>query len=129
MLPFTVALRAGEPVYGQVIYAVRRAVVTGQMRPGDRFPSVRELSQALKINPNTAARIVALLAEEGLLTVQPGIGTAISDASRADTTGRRAVLEQDAEHIVVGAKRTGIGLTELLAAIRRHWTRTINKAG
>jgi GntR family transcriptional regulator len=129
MLPFTVALRAGEPVYEQVVYAVRRAVVTGQLRAGDPFPSVRDLSQALKINPNTAHRIVALLADEGLLAVRPGIGTVVSDPAPADAAVRRTVLEHQAERLVVDARRNGVGLADVLAAIRRHWSRTIDKAG
>ena len=64
-LPFTVTLRAGEPIAEQVIYAVTRAIVTGQLLPGDAFPSVRILSQELKINPNTAHRIVAALTSDG----------------------------------------------------------------
>jgi GntR family transcriptional regulator len=127
MLPFTVALRSGEPVYEQVVYAVRRAVVTGQLRAGDTFPSVRELSQALKINPNTAHRIVALLVEEGLLAVRPGVGTVVNDPVRADAASRRAVLEDEAERLVVNAKRKAIALADLLAAIRRCWSRTASK--
>src|SRR5262245_46102055 len=127
MLPFTIALRAGEPVYEQVVYAVRRAVVTGQLRPGDRFPSVRDLSQALKINPNTAHRIVALLIEEGVLTALPGIGTAVSDGGRADAGARRTILDHDAERLVVDARRSGTSLSDLIAAIRRHWARTTTR--
>lgn len=127
MLPFTVALHSGEPVYEQVVYAVRRAVVTGQLRAGDAFPSVRDLSQALKINPNTAHRIVALLVGEGVLSVRPGVGTVVSDPARADAAARRAVLEGEAERLVVNAKRKAIGLAALLAAIRRHWSRTMSK--
>ncbi len=129
VLPFTVALHAGEPVYEQVLYAVRRAVVTGQLRAGDSFPSVRDLSQALKINPNTAHRIVALLVHEGLLAVRPGLGTIVCDPGRADATVRRAVVEQDTERLVVDARRKGVSLAELLAAIRRHWSRTVHKGG
>ena len=129
MLPFTVALRSGEPVYEQVTYAVRRAVVNGQLRPGDAFPSVRDLSQALKINPNTAARIVALLVEEGLLVVRTGVGTVVGDPARADGATRRAVLEGDAERLVVEARHKGITLADLVAAIRRHWSRMVGKGG
>jgi GntR family transcriptional regulator len=127
MLPFTIALRHGEPVYEQVVYAVRRAVVTGQLRAGDPFPSVREISQALKINPNTAHRIVALLAEEKLLTVRPGIGTVVGDGARGDAGARRAILEQDAERLVVEARRNAVTLADLLAAIKRHWSRTTTR--
>ncbi len=127
MLPFTIALRAGEPVYEQVVYAVRRAVVTGQLRAGDPFPSVREISQALKINPNTAHRIVALLVDEGVLKVSPGIGTIVSEPHRADAAARRQVLEYGTERLVVDARRSGIALAELIGAIRQFWAKTLNK--
>ena len=51
MLPFSFSLKSGVPIYDQVVYAVRRAVVTGQLRTGDEFPSVRALSQELRLSP------------------------------------------------------------------------------
>src|SRR5687768_6565180 len=118
MLPFSLALRPGEPVVDQVVYAVTRAVVSGQLRAGDRFPSVRTLSQELKVNPNTAQRIVALLVEAGLLAVEPGIGTVVTacEASKGavQSAARRAdlaVLEDRlAEPLVVEARRLGLSL-------------------
>jgi GntR family transcriptional regulator len=124
VLPFTISLKAGVPIYEQVVYAVTRAVVTGQLRPGDPFPSVRALSQELKINPNTAHRIVAALVESGLLTVRPGIGTVVGEGRQATAAGRRAVLEQTVEHLVVESRRAGLSLPDVVAAIRRHWART-----
>ena len=129
VLPFSIALRAGEPVYEQVVYAVRRAVVTGQLRPGDPFPSVRALSQALKINPNTAHRIVAELVAEGTLTVRPGIGTIVGQAREGSNRARRALLKEEAERLVVEARRAGLSLQDVLAALRRHWARTVRRVG
>ena len=121
MLPFTVALRAGQPIFDQVVYAVARAIATGQLQSGDAFPSVRTLSQALKINPNTAHRIVAALTEQGLLVVRPGIGTVVGGPKGGGVTARRTILEQDAERLVVDARHAGVTLDHLLQAIRRHW--------
>ena len=123
MLPFTIALRSGEPIHEQVVYAVTRAVMTGQLRPGDGFPSVRSLSQELKINPNTAHKIVAALVDQGLLEVRPGIGTVVGDGYGGGAAERRTVLEVGTERIVVEARRAGVSLQDLLAAIRRHWMR------
>jgi GntR family transcriptional regulator len=131
MLPFSLALRPGEPVIEQVVYAVTRAVVSGQLRAGDRFPSVRALSQELRVNPNTAQRIVALLVEAGLLAVEPGIGTVVTSqpASRGagGAAARRADLgamdERLAEPLVVEARRLGLGLAELIEMIRARWKR------
>ena len=127
MLPFSISLRAGVPIYEQVVYAVRRATVSGQLRPGDAFPSVRALSQELRINPNTAHKIVATLVEDGLLEVRPGIGTVVGEGRRAAAPERRELLEHEAERLVVEAKRGGLGLQELLAAIRKHWSRTADR--
>jgi GntR family transcriptional regulator len=129
VLPFSIALRAGEPIHDQVVYAVTRAAITGQLRPGDAFPSVRALSQELKINPNTAHRIVAALVQQGLLEVRPGIGTVVSDGRNAGSAERRTLLEDDAERIVIAARRTGLRLQDVLAAIRRHWGQTVRRSG
>ncbi|HEU4691417.1 MAG TPA: GntR family transcriptional regulator [Vicinamibacterales bacterium] len=127
-LPFSIALRSGEPVAEQVIFAVTRSVVSGQLQAGDPFPSVRALSQELKINPNTAHRIVAALTEEGLLTVRPGIGTVVNEEWHVPTD-RREALADDVERLVVEAKRTGMTLQQTLALLREQWARTSRRAG
>lgn len=124
MLPFSISLRTGLPVHDQVIYAVTRAVVTGQLRAGDAFPSVRALSQALGINPNTAHRIVAALVDDGLLDVRPGIGTVVVALAPGSAAARRAVLGDDVERLVVAARRAGISLQDTVAALRRQWHAT-----
>jgi GntR family transcriptional regulator len=117
VLPFAVSLRTGLPIHEQVIYAVTRAIVSGQLRAGDPFPSVRSLS------PNTAHRVVAALIEDDLLVVRPGIGTFVAGVGPVASGARRLVLGDDAERMVVAAKRAGISLQDVLAAVRRHWTR------
>lgn len=129
MLPFSISLRPGEPIHDQVVYAVTRAAMTGQLRPGDAFPSVRALSQELRINPNTAHKIVAALVEQGLLDVQPGIGTTVGDGRDAGAAERRRLLDGDAERLVVEARHAGLTLQDVLSAIRRHWARTVRRSG
>jgi DNA-binding transcriptional regulator YhcF (GntR family) len=125
VLPFSISLKPGVPIYQQVIYAVTRSVVTGQLRAGDPFPSVRALSQELKINPNTAHKIVTSLVEDGLLAVRPGIGTVVAEGRQPTAAGRRLLLEQGAERLVVDASHAGLSLQDVIAAIRRHWARTV----
>jgi GntR family transcriptional regulator len=129
MPPFSIALRPGVPIHEQVVYAVTRAIVTEQLRAGDAFPSVRALSQELKINPNTAHRIVATLIDHGLLAVRPGVGTIVSSARQSSGGGRRALLDEAIERLVVEARRDGVTLADLLSAVRRHWSRTVRRAG
>src|SRR5580658_4825406 len=123
MVPFRVTFRAGVSLFEQVVYAAIKAMVSGQLRPGDPFPSVRALSKELKINPNTAHKIVAHLVSEGLLETQPGIGTVVAvlpDSSRKERTD---LLGHEIEELVVEAKRLGIDRDEIQAAIAAHWQR------
>src|SRR4051812_44978449 len=110
MLPFSISLRTGLPIYEQVIYAVTRAIVSGELRAGEPFPSVRALSQELKINPNTAHKIVAALTDRGLLVVRPGVGTVAAGGRPATASARRMVLEQETERLAGGARRAGLSL-------------------
>ena len=78
----TLTPESGISLCDQAVYAIKRASICGQMEPGEPFPSVRSLSATLKINPNTAHKVVARLTAEGLLEVKPGIGTVVAKDRR-----------------------------------------------
>ncbi len=123
MLPFKLELQPGRSVYQQVVYEVEKAMVSGRLRPGDRFPSVRSLSRELRINPNTAHKVVAALTADGLLEVRPGIGTVVAPAPRAGVAERRALLKEPLERLVVEAKKLGLELGDVTEALDEHWNR------
>ena len=123
VVPFKVQFRSGASLFDQIVYASKKAMVSGQLRPGDTFPSVRSLSRELKINPNTAAKVVAHLVNEGLLEMRPGIGTVVSQLPDSTRGERTQLLGHEIETIVVDAKRLGIGLDDMLDAVSTHWHR------
>ncbi len=127
-LPFTVALRSGVPVHDQVVFAVERSLVSGQLRAGDPFPSVRTLSQQLRINPNTAHRIVSTLVRDGLLEVRPGTGTIVASPPSSTAAQRRALLKDDVERLVVAARKLSLGADDVVEAVREHWQRMEHSA-
>ena len=123
MIPFRVFFRPGVSLYEQVVYAAKKALVSGQLRPGDPFPSVRTLSAELKINPNTAHKVITQLLNEGLLEVRPGTGTAVA-APRESTAAECArLLENEVEQLVVEAKRLNMTLDQVAGALADHWHR------
>ena len=123
MLPFAVSIKAGESPYRQIVYAATKAILAGELVPGSAFPSVRELSQSLKINPNTAQKVVAELTRERLLEVRPGIGTIVAPVAgrRASATDRKTLLSADVEALVVDARRLGLRKQEVVDAIAQTW--------
>lgn len=123
MIPFRLSFRPGEALYDQVVFAARRAIAAGQLRPGDPFPSVRALSRELKINPNTAHKVVTHLTNEGLLEVRPGLGTIVAAPKAGTRAGRNRLLGDDVERLVVDARQIGLELGEVQHAVEDHWTR------
>ncbi|HEY5227478.1 MAG TPA: GntR family transcriptional regulator [Opitutaceae bacterium] len=121
MLPFEVIFRPGEPVYEQVIYAVKRAIATGQLAVGGRFPAVRTLSMELRINPNTAHKVVAALVAEGTLQVHPGKGTVVAPPLIGSESDRDLLINQELERLVVEARRLGLDEEKIISAVRKHW--------
>jgi GntR family transcriptional regulator len=123
VLPFSIELKQGLPVAEQILFAVKRAVVAGQLRPGDRFPSVRVLSQELKVNPNTAHKVVAALVAEGVLVTTPAVGSVVAEPVAGSRRDRAALLGADVERLVVEAKKLGLTLDEVQDGVADHWRR------
>jgi len=123
VIPFRVAFRPGSSLYEQVVYAAKKALVSGQLRPGDAFPSVRTLSADLKINPNTAHKVITELLNEGLLEVMPGTGTVVAPPPGGTAAERSRLLENEVEQLVVEAKKLGMNLQEVTESLAEHWER------
>lgn len=123
MIPFRVTFEPGISLYEQVVYAAKKAVVTGQLRAGDAFPSVRELSKTLKINPNTAHKVVMHLVAEGVLEVHSGIGTVVTKRSCSTAAARSNLLQKELEQLIVEAKRLGLTFDDVKTAVGELWQR------
>lgn len=127
MIPFHVEFRPGGTIYEQVVYAATKAMISGRLRPGDAFPSVRALSKQLKINPNTAHKVVVALVSAGLLEIRPGFGAAVAQRPPASKAERTKLLEDYFEELVVEGKRLGVALEDMQEAITKHWRRLSSK--
>ena len=123
MIPFRLTFEPGVGLCEQVVYAAKKAVISGQMRPGDPFPSVRSLSTALKINPNTAHKAVTQLVAEGLIEVHPGLGTVVAARPSSTAAERGSLLNKELEQLVVEARKLGLELHEVMDAMTQHWRR------
>jgi GntR family transcriptional regulator len=123
VIPFRIDFRPGVSLYEQIVYAATKAIISRHLRPGDAFPSVRLLSRELKINPNTAHKVIAHLITVGLLETRPGIGTVVAALPESTKSERTQLLGHEIEQLVVEAKKMGISLEEILASISAHWKR------
>ena len=93
----------------------------GAIAPGERFPSIRALSQGLKINPSTAHKVIGELVAEGLLEVHSTLGTLVAEHARVANAERARLLNTRVEQLVVEARTLGVELHELVERLTKYW--------
>jgi GntR family transcriptional regulator len=120
MLPFTIQIQLGEPIYEQIVRAVKKAVATGQLQPGAQMPSVRVISRELSVNPNTVQKAISRLTDEGVLASHPGSGSFVADRRPSPRAERLSALKPLIEQLLVESDHHGLSADELLDLIRQH---------
>ena len=86
--------RDTRPIYEQVKDNLRRLMVSGAIREGEKLPSVRSLASSLAINPNTIQRAYEALEAEGYLYSVPGKGSFAAAGSQVDRGRQESLLAQ-----------------------------------
>ena len=85
------------PIWRQIEEGMRRMISLGTLSPGGVVPSVRDLAQQLRVNPNTVARAYQRLTDAGVLTVRRGEGTFVSESpSQLKKSERNEALREAA---------------------------------
>lgn len=67
------------PIYLQLVEQMKLQIIAGQLKPGDRIASVRELAMVHKVNPNTMQKALAELEEEGLIYTERTNGKFVTE--------------------------------------------------
>ncbi|WP_432989494.1 GntR family transcriptional regulator [Dactylosporangium sp. CA-233914] len=67
-----------EPPYQQIVAEIRARILTGDLRPGDRVPSIRAIAQRWGVAVATATRAMATLRDDGLVETRVGAGAVVS---------------------------------------------------
>lgn len=107
------------PVYQQIIESIKAKIVTGNLKAGDKLPSIRELSEELMVNPNTLQRVFMELEREGLVYAQRGIGNFISDAPDLISTLKSTQAEKYASRFIGEVTELGMTRDEVVGLIEK----------
>jgi len=104
---FSISTGSAEPIYRQLVDQVKRLVAAGQMAPGDGLPSVREVAQALALNPMTVSKAYSLLEMEGVLARRRGMGMEVAARAGGEqsATERAELLRPTLERAAMEARQ------------------------
>lgn len=109
------------PIYRQLMEQVREAVAQGRLEPGERLPSVRQLSRELVVNPNTVARSYTELEREGVLNTRQGLGVFVAERQSGLTKkARRERLTESLDRFLTEAVHLGFSAEEVVSTVEER---------
>ncbi|GAB4541800.1 MAG: hypothetical protein Fur002_10870 [Anaerolineales bacterium] len=113
-------LCAGTPLHAQIMQHIQQRLREGELTPGDKLPTVRELAAELGVNFNTVARAYRALDREGALSTQQGRGTfAVKIPAAKHTAARqKAALAALAKKYARGVAALRATPEDALAAVQ-----------
>jgi len=102
------------PIYTQLIEHIIGAIVSGEMPPGSKLPSVRDLAVDAKVNPNTAQRALTDLEREGIVYSQRTAGRFVTEDETLIKAKKLQLAEEKVAGILCAMTKLGISKSELI---------------
>lgn len=101
---------ASTPIYLQVVEDIKRQLMSGELKPGEKLWSARDMAIRYQINPNTAARVYKELEAEQLCFTKRGLGTYLTEDDGIAKQLRKEKAEQMMKTVV--KELTALGYTK-----------------
>jgi len=81
-----------SPIYRQIIHRFNQAFAGGDIKPGERIPSIREISALLMVNTNTMQRVYQEMERDGLINSKRGTGYFFTEEINMKEKTRRELV-------------------------------------
>lgn len=106
------------PIYTQLVKHIQRAIAAGELEPGARLASVRDLSLEAGVNPNTMQRAMAQLEREGLVYSQRSAGRFVTEDTAVIDRARESLAREHVRRYRAEMKSLGFTEREMIALLQ-----------
>ena len=110
-------IRGDAPVYTQLVEQITLAIIRGDYPPGERIPSVRELSAEAGVNPNTMQRALSELEREGFVQTQRTAGRTVTEDAALLQREKERFAHAAVEAFFTSMQRLGYDRSEAIQLI------------
>ena len=107
-----------EPIYLQIVELVTKNIATGDLVPGEKLPSVREMSKDLGVNPNTLQRSYGELERLGITYTRRGMGSFISEGDNSMNNLKIDMGKELAKKFIQDMESIGIEKEEAIKILK-----------
>lgn len=113
------------PIYRQIIHHFSRSIVRGELCPGDRIPSIRELAVSARVNTNTIQRAYQEMERGGLIYSQRGTGYFVMENEHIVVEVKQAMISETMTRFLEEMRALGFRDGEILSELEKE----IHKGG
>ena len=104
---------AARPIYEQVIEEIKKEIVRGEINPGEKLPSQRQMAKNIDVNPNTVQRAYREMEARDLVETKRGRGTFIKDDDKVITEIKKEMAEHAVENYIEQMESLGFNKEEI----------------
>ena len=106
------------PIYTQLVYQIKFAIVSGQLRPGERMTAVRDLAAEAGVNPNTMQRALQQLERDGLVYTQRSSGRFVTEDTCIIDEAKKALAKQYIDQFIDSMKNLGYTREKIMELLK-----------
>ncbi|SMC28353.1 DNA-binding transcriptional regulator YhcF, GntR family [Clostridium acidisoli DSM 12555] len=108
------------PIYIQIMNYIKRKIITEELNRGDKLPSVRELAESIKVNPNTVQRAYQELEREDVAYSQRGLGRYITEDEAKIKLLRSEMADEIIKTFIDGICKLGYSPEEVFDILKKR---------
>lgn len=102
-----IEFQSNRPVYIQIMDFIKKQIINGDIKLGEKLPSVRELAGEVEVNVNTAQRVYKELEREGITMTKRGLGTFITEDENIKNSLKDEMAKQIVDHFLKDMRDMG----------------------
>ena len=112
------SFRGDQPIYSQLIRRIKQGIVSGDLTPGERLPSVRDLAAEAGVNPNTMQRALQELERDGMVYSQRTSGRFVTENLQVIERAKKKLAEEQIRGFQEAMKKLGYRREEILTLLK-----------
>lgn len=115
-------LNSKEPIYLQIIAYMKKKIVSGELKGGERILSVREYASEIKVNPNTIQKVYSELENQNLIYTQRGIGKFVTEDENTVNNLRQELFNEAIDKFIEDSRVLGFTKDNIIAIISERYS-------
>ncbi len=109
-----------KPIFVQIFEQIQSEIVSGKLKEGEKIPSVRQLAEEYKVNPNTVQKSLGLLEDKELVYTDRTNGKFVSHSKNLISENKEIIIENKIKSFFEEMQNLGYSEKEIIKLIKKR---------